>query len=160
MLNVLPEPIKRLLAELYARGPSTVGIFRKSPNAKHCKELRQKLETSDGHSSIEQFQVNVIASVFKVGSLSNTSTLALRYNNEWPFQSLVKDVWSLGRKRFIPPVGTLIFEIYWSIPKKVSLIKLKCAQISPRRLCRHFADQWSGSTWQLFQCWALQFLMT
>lgn len=68
MLNVLPEPIKRLLAELYARGPGTIGIFRKSPNAKHCKELRQKLETSDGLNSIEQFQVNVIASVFKVST--------------------------------------------------------------------------------------------
>lgn len=61
----LPEPIKSLLNELYLRGPATVGIFRKSPNAKDCRELRQKLET-DCRSSIEQFQVNVIASVFKV----------------------------------------------------------------------------------------------
>lgn len=73
MLNVLPQPIKHLLCELYSRGPSTVGIFRKSPNAKHCKELRQKLESPDGHSSIEQFQVNVIASVFKVGDVDMLS---------------------------------------------------------------------------------------
>lgn len=65
LLSVLPEPIRNLLIELYLRGPSTVGIFRKSPNAKHCKELRQKLE-SDSQSSIQQFQVTVIASVFKV----------------------------------------------------------------------------------------------
>lgn len=67
MLAVLPQPIRNLLHELYHRGPSTVGIFRKSPNAKHCKELRQKLE-SDSQSSIEQFQVTVIASVFKVST--------------------------------------------------------------------------------------------
>lgn len=73
MLKVLPQPIKLLLCELYSRGPSTVGIFRKSPNAKHCKELRQKLESPDGHSSIEQYQVNVVASVFKVGSVDMLS---------------------------------------------------------------------------------------
>lgn len=65
LLSVIPEPIRNLLNELYLRGPSTIGIFRKSPNAKHCKELRQKLET-DSQSSIEHFQVTVIASVFKV----------------------------------------------------------------------------------------------
>lgn len=100
MLRCLPEPIECLLRELYLRGPSTLGIFRKSPNAKHCKELRQKLEqlqqqqqqasstaqqtnaatttttaaTTTGQSSpyaaaIEQFQVNVIASVFKVSTI-------------------------------------------------------------------------------------------
>lgn len=68
-LSLLPEPIKNLLNELYLRGPSTEGIFRKSPNAKHCKDLRHKLE-SDSQSSIEQFQVTVIASVFKVSNIS------------------------------------------------------------------------------------------
>lgn len=67
LLSVIPEPIRNLLNELYQRGPSTVGIFRKSPNAKHCRDLRQKLET-DSQSSIEQFQVTVIASVFKVSN--------------------------------------------------------------------------------------------
>lgn len=65
MLAVLPEPIRNLLNELYLRAPTTVGIFRKSPNAKHCRELRLKLE-ADSKSSIEHFQVTVIASVFKV----------------------------------------------------------------------------------------------
>lgn len=68
LYSVIPEPIKNLLNELYLRGPSTVGIFRKSPNAKHCKELRQKLE-SDSLSSIRHFQVTVIASVFKVSTI-------------------------------------------------------------------------------------------
>jgi len=44
LLASLPAPIKHLLIELYRKGPSTVGIFRKSPNAKHCRELRAKLE--------------------------------------------------------------------------------------------------------------------
>lgn len=66
--SVIPEPIKNLLNELYIRGPSTVGIFRKSPNAKHCRELRQKLE-ADSLSSIKHFQVTVIASVFKVSTI-------------------------------------------------------------------------------------------
>lgn len=74
LLAVLPEPIKNLLHELYLRGPSTVGIFRKSPNAKHCKELRQKLE-QDSQGSIEQFQVTVIASVFKVSTHTHFSTV-------------------------------------------------------------------------------------
>lgn len=65
LFSIIPEPIKNLLNELYLRGPETVGIFRRSPNAKHCKELKHKLET-DSQSSIENFQVTVIASVFKV----------------------------------------------------------------------------------------------
>lgn len=79
LLAVLPEPIRSLLNELYQRGPSTVGIFRKSPNAKHCRELRQRLE-SDGQSSIEQFQVNVIASVFKVSPTTGPLLVYLLHN--------------------------------------------------------------------------------
>lgn len=67
MLNCLPEPIRNLLGELNSRGPTTVGIFRKSPSAKHCKELRQKLEM-DSQSCVGHFQVSVIASVFKVST--------------------------------------------------------------------------------------------
>lgn len=63
--NALNEQIRNLLSELYLRGPETVGIFRKSPNAKHCRELKQKLEINS-QSSIGEFQVTVIASVFKV----------------------------------------------------------------------------------------------
>lgn len=81
LLSVIPEPIKNILNELYLRAPSTVGIFRKSPNAKHCKELRQKLET-DSHSSIGDFQVAVIASVFKV-SFTALSTSLLLFTMRW-----------------------------------------------------------------------------
>lgn len=80
LLSVIPEPIRNLLNELYQRGPSTVGIFRKSPNAKHCRDLRQKLET-DSQSSIEQFQVTVIASVFKVSNSIFCSSFKRELNN-------------------------------------------------------------------------------
>lgn len=77
MLAVLPEPIKRMLIELYLKAPQTVGIFRKSPNAKHCKDLRAKLE-ADSSTSVDEFQVNVIASVLKVsGSKSFFLQLSL-----------------------------------------------------------------------------------
>lgn len=61
----LPLPIQTLLTELYSRGPSTIGIFRKSPNAKQCKELRQKLEVNSD-VKIDDFPVTVVASVLKV----------------------------------------------------------------------------------------------
>lgn len=64
-LAVLPAPIRALLSELYVRGPRTVGIFRRSPNARHCRELKQQLEC-DSTGSIEHYQVTVIASAFKV----------------------------------------------------------------------------------------------
>lgn len=69
LLQLLPKPIRCLLSEIYLRGPATVGIFRKSPNAKHCKELKQKLESDDFNlDQIQQYQVNVIASIFKVST--------------------------------------------------------------------------------------------
>ena len=52
MLASLPEPIRCLLRQLYLRGPSTVGIFRKSPNARHCKELRKALEQLQASSTL------------------------------------------------------------------------------------------------------------
>lgn len=61
------EHIKKLLEQLYLRGPETVGVFRKSPNAKHCRELKQKLD-ANALDSLDQYQVVVIASVFKVST--------------------------------------------------------------------------------------------
>ncbi|KAG9510327.1 hypothetical protein GZH46_01136, partial [Fragariocoptes setiger] len=67
----LPAPIWRLLHELFMRAPDCVGIFRKSPNAKHCKELRLQLDNwtaqdGDCGSFIAKYHVTVVASVFKV----------------------------------------------------------------------------------------------
>ena len=54
-----------MLKELFVKGPYTVGIFRKSANARVGKELRAKLET-DPNIDMTEVPVIVIASVFKV----------------------------------------------------------------------------------------------
>lgn len=66
----IPEAIDWLLADLYRRGPNTVGVFRKSPNARHCRELKQRLESVKDlrELDLDSYQVIVIASVFKVSS--------------------------------------------------------------------------------------------
>ncbi|XP_069468596.1 rho GTPase-activating protein 20-like isoform X2 [Ambystoma mexicanum] len=43
----LPKPIMDMLLLLYREGPSTRGIFRRSANAKTCKELKEKLNSGD-----------------------------------------------------------------------------------------------------------------
>ncbi|XP_072914160.1 rho GTPase-activating protein 20 isoform X1 [Hemitrygon akajei] len=43
----LPKPIMDMLVLLYHEGPSTKGIFRRSANAKTCKELKEKLNSGN-----------------------------------------------------------------------------------------------------------------
>ncbi|XP_075040658.1 uncharacterized protein LOC142100760 isoform X2 [Mixophyes fleayi] len=45
--GTLPKPIKDMLLLLYEEGPNTKGIFRRSANAKTCKELKEKLISGD-----------------------------------------------------------------------------------------------------------------
>uniref|UniRef100_A0A8C9EW14 Rho GTPase activating protein 20 n=1 Tax=Pavo cristatus TaxID=9049 RepID=A0A8C9EW14_PAVCR len=45
--GILPKPIMDMLFLLYHEGPSTRGIFRRSANAKTCKELKEKLNSGD-----------------------------------------------------------------------------------------------------------------
>lgn len=63
-----PQVIHWLLADLFRRGPSTVGVFRKSPNARHCRELKQRLDSVKDlrELDLDSYQVIVVASVFKV----------------------------------------------------------------------------------------------
>ncbi|XP_025097224.1 rho GTPase-activating protein 20-like isoform X3 [Pomacea canaliculata] len=42
--NLPPKPIVDLLTVLFREGPETVGILRKSPNIKMCREIREKLD--------------------------------------------------------------------------------------------------------------------
>ncbi|XP_054158189.1 uncharacterized protein LOC128956496 [Oppia nitens] len=60
----LPKPIMNMLHELIQKGPYTLGIFRKSANARVCKEFRAKLET-ETDPDVGQVPVIVVASVFK-----------------------------------------------------------------------------------------------
>ncbi|XP_038631846.1 rho GTPase-activating protein 20 isoform X1 [Scyliorhinus canicula] len=43
----LPKPIMDMFVLLYHKGPSTKGIFRRSANAKTCKELKEKLNSGN-----------------------------------------------------------------------------------------------------------------
>ncbi|XP_048461447.1 rho GTPase-activating protein 20 isoform X2 [Rhincodon typus] len=45
--GTLPKPIMDMLVLLYHEGPSTKGIFRRSANAKTCKELKEKLNSGN-----------------------------------------------------------------------------------------------------------------
>ncbi|XP_043913629.1 rho GTPase-activating protein 20-like isoform X2 [Protopterus annectens] len=45
--GILPKPIMDMLLLLYHDGPSTKGIFRRSANAKTCKELKEKLNSGN-----------------------------------------------------------------------------------------------------------------
>lgn len=45
--GILPKPIMDMLLLLYHEGPSTRGIFRRSANAKTCKELKERLNSGD-----------------------------------------------------------------------------------------------------------------
>ncbi|XP_007903796.2 rho GTPase-activating protein 20 isoform X1 [Callorhinchus milii] len=60
----LPKPIMDMLSFLFHEGPFTRGIFRRSANAKACKELKEKLNSGTGvHLASES--VFVTAAVFK-----------------------------------------------------------------------------------------------
>ncbi|KAK3593139.1 hypothetical protein CHS0354_018271 [Potamilus streckersoni] len=45
--NLIPKPVMDLMTILFREGPHTVGILRKSPNAKLLKELRDKMDNGD-----------------------------------------------------------------------------------------------------------------
>lgn len=69
-----------MLTELYRRGPVTVGIFRKSANARVCREFRAKLESSPG-CAMADVPVLVIASVFKVRPREPRKRLCSRFDD-------------------------------------------------------------------------------
>ncbi|CAH2301685.1 rho GTPase-activating 20-like [Pelobates cultripes] len=58
----LPKPIMDMLMLLYEEGPNTKGIFRRSANAKTCKELKEKL-ISGNDVQIDRESVFVAAAV-------------------------------------------------------------------------------------------------
>ncbi|XP_040428434.1 rho GTPase-activating protein 20-like isoform X2 [Cygnus olor] len=60
--GILPKPIMDMLLLLYHEGPSTRGIFRRSANAKTCKELKEKLN-SGGDVQVDGESVFVAAAV-------------------------------------------------------------------------------------------------
>ncbi|KAG9338908.1 hypothetical protein JZ751_024298 [Albula glossodonta] len=63
----LPKPIMDMLYLLYQEGPTTKGIFRRSANAKTCKELKERLNAGDA-VQMEGESVFVAASVITLYS--------------------------------------------------------------------------------------------
>ena len=45
MGDQIPQPILEMLLELRAKGPHTVGIFRKSANARQVREIRERIDS-------------------------------------------------------------------------------------------------------------------
>ncbi|GCB70232.1 hypothetical protein scyTo_0010728 [Scyliorhinus torazame] len=62
--DTLAEPILNILTVLFKKGPSFVGIFRKSANAKACKELIGKLNAAS-EVTLEEEPVILLAAVLK-----------------------------------------------------------------------------------------------
>ncbi|XP_067900873.1 T cell activation RhoGTPase activating protein b isoform X2 [Heterodontus francisci] len=62
--DMLVKPILNILTVLFQKGPSFVGIFRKSANAKACKELTAKLNAAK-EVTLEEEPVVQLAAIFK-----------------------------------------------------------------------------------------------
>nr|XP_056715595.1 rho GTPase-activating protein 20-like [Euleptes europaea] len=79
----LPKPIMDILQLLYQEGPSTRGIFRRSANAKICKELKEKLNSGD-EVRVDRESVFVAAAVI-TDFLRNIpdSVLSSEMHNLW-----------------------------------------------------------------------------
>lgn len=54
-----------MLGQLYTKGPYTVGIFRKSANARLTRELKAKLEEQFDYP-LDDASIIVVGAVFKV----------------------------------------------------------------------------------------------
>ena len=54
-----------MLLQLFSKGPSTVGIFRRGPNVRAMRDLREKLDKGDP-VDWDQISVFVTAALLKV----------------------------------------------------------------------------------------------
>ncbi|XP_046638914.1 uncharacterized protein LOC124320213 isoform X2 [Daphnia pulicaria] len=61
----LPQPIMDMLLELRAKGPHTVGIFRKSANARQVREIRERIDANGSRMDWNGINAVVTAVVFK-----------------------------------------------------------------------------------------------
>ncbi len=59
----LPTPVSALLRHILENGPATVGIFRRSPNARVTKDLREKLDKSKVRKSETKCQKGALSLV-------------------------------------------------------------------------------------------------
>ncbi|KAA0194998.1 hypothetical protein HAZT_HAZT003596 [Hyalella azteca] len=92
--SALPKPIMDMLMQLFQKGPFTVGIFRKSANARLVRELREKLD-SGCPSDLSSTNITAVAAILKefLRSLPD-SLLCSQFYDEWleiPSLSSVRD---------------------------------------------------------------------
>lgn len=74
---------QNMLHQLYTKGPLTVGIFRKSANARLCREIAARLE-ADPDYCLDETPIAVVGSVFKDYLRSLPSCLLdSRLLNKW-----------------------------------------------------------------------------
>ncbi|XP_072036753.1 LOW QUALITY PROTEIN: uncharacterized protein [Amphiura filiformis] len=62
--NSLPKPVQDIITVLYNNGPFFTGIFRKSANARVCREVRAKLDVGED-VFIEELPIAAAAALFK-----------------------------------------------------------------------------------------------
>ncbi|KAF2351278.1 Rho GTPase-activating protein domain [Trinorchestia longiramus] len=81
--SALPKPIMEMLTQLFQKGPFTVGIFRKSANARLVRELRNKLD-SGCPTDIGGTNITAVAALFKefLRSLPD-ALLCSQFYDEW-----------------------------------------------------------------------------
>ncbi|XP_012227825.1 rho GTPase-activating protein 20-like isoform X4 [Linepithema humile] len=63
--NGLPKPVLVMLQQLFAKGPFTQGIFRKSANVRTVRELRDQIESTGDPSCLEDAPIIAVAALLK-----------------------------------------------------------------------------------------------
>ncbi|XP_023287924.1 rho GTPase-activating protein 20 isoform X2 [Orussus abietinus] len=63
--NGLPKPVLMMLQQLFAKGPFTQGIFRKSANVRIVRELRDQIESTGDPSCLEDAPIIAVAALLK-----------------------------------------------------------------------------------------------
>jgi len=63
--NGLPKPVLVMLQQLFAKGPFTQGIFRKSANVRTVRELRDQIESTGDPACLEDAPIIAVAALLK-----------------------------------------------------------------------------------------------
>lgn len=63
--NGLPKPVLVMLQQLFAKGPFTQGIFRKSANVRIVRELRDQIESTGDTICLEEAPIIAVAALLK-----------------------------------------------------------------------------------------------
>ena len=64
--SLIAKPVRELLTILFREGPFTVGILRKSCNARLCRELRESLDNGEDFLGTEPSPTLVVGALIKV----------------------------------------------------------------------------------------------